>query len=191
MNANVAIAISPKRAGRKPYYSKDSGYISRLINLYNNGTSVYKIAEQLNVSVPTVYRWLKGIGLFEGRERNLDQIKLEIDLNGFARIDKFVIGKRLEKDMPDVRTVRVNFGVGMEGRKYSSTAFFGHRPPVMFFVVRDEEQFKYHVSKLMEGLFYEHNPKPQQSLKKAFTHFVHSFGFYRTLTNSPFENITY
>ncbi len=191
MNASAAIAINPKRAGRKPYYSKDSGYISRLISLYNSGISVYQIAEQLDVSVPTVYRWLKSTGLFKGRERDLDQIKLEIELNGFAKLDKFIIGKRLEKDMPELRTVRINFGVGMEGRKFSSTAFFGNRPPVMFFIVKDEAQFKFHISKLMEGLFYEHNPKPEQSLKKAFTHFVHSFGFDRTLSNSPFEKAFY
>jgi len=189
LNANVAIAISTKKAGRKPYYTKDSGYISRLVSLYNSGASVYQISEQLNVSVPTVYRWLKGIGLFKGRERDLERIKLEIELNGFARIDKFIAGKRVEKAEPGLRTVRVNFGVGMEGRKFSSTAFFGSRPPVMFFIVKDEDQFKFHISKLMEGLFYEHNPKPEQNLKKAFTHFVHSFGFPRTLSNSPFENI--
>ena len=183
------MAISQKRAGRKPYYMKDSEYISKLLNLYNSGTSVYKIAEQLNVSVPTVYRWLRNLGVFEGRKRNLEQIKLEIELNGFARIDKYSIGKRLERVIPGLRTVRINFGVGMEGRKYSSTAFFGRRLPVMYFAVKDEEQFKYHISKLMEGLFYENNPKPQQSLRKAFTHFLHSFGFYKTLANSPFENI--
>lgn len=190
MNTNVAIAIDQKRAGRKPYYTKDSGYISKLISLYNSGASVYQISEQLNVSVPTVYRWLKGIGLFKGRERDLEHIMLEIELNGFAKVDKFIVGRRLEKSQPELRTVRVNFGVGMEGRKFSSTAFFGSRPPVMFFIVKDEEQFKYHISKLMEGLFYEHNPKPEQNLKKAFTHFIHSFGFSKTMNNSPFEKLS-
>ncbi|MEM0097352.1 MAG: helix-turn-helix domain-containing protein [Conexivisphaerales archaeon] len=190
MNTNVAVEIKAKKAGRKPYYTKDNEYISRLISLYNSGASVYQISEQLNISVPTVYRWLKGIGLFKGRERDLEQLKLELELNGFAKIGKFIIGKRLEKTESGLRTVRINFGVGMEGRKFSSTAFFGSRPPVMFFIVKDENQFKFHISKLMEGLFYEHNPKPEQNLKKAFTHFVHSFGFERTLNDSPFENIS-
>ncbi len=173
MKATAKVIV--KKGGRKPlfYYNKD--YLNEVKELYEAGIKPVEIAKRLSVSVPTVYRWLKELGLFKSKRINYSAIALQLELNGFAKV-KPSIARRLAAEDKSLEIVRINLGVGMEGRKYSAISFFGTRPYTLTFVVKDVPAFKEHALNLLKGLFYEQNPNPDAGLRKAFTHFIHAYG---------------
>ncbi len=147
--------------------------------LYKKGLKVSQISKILNVSKVTVYKLLHDTGMTTNRRKKSSDVELisdMLELNGFVKVKDVKTGKRLEKLLPGSYLVTINFGVGSVGRKYSSTEFFGFRPPNMHFLVKDYELYRYHVSKLLEGLFLEKNMYPPRGLRVAFTRFLRSFG---------------
>ncbi|MFP3224614.1 MAG: helix-turn-helix domain-containing protein [Nitrososphaeria archaeon] len=187
----IPVALHKGKSGRKPIYTKNFSYIDQLKKLYNEGKKPSEISKILNVSTPTIYRWLKELGLLEDRNKNIQIYSVHLELNGFVKVDKNSTAKRLLKMYPDARIVKINTGVGMEGRRFSSVSFFGNRPYTLTFIVKDDQAFKEHVARFLEGIFYEKNPNPDPNLKKAFTHFIHSFGLNRIFQESPFRKVEF
>ncbi len=162
---------------------------SEAAELYRKGLKVSQISKILNVSTVTVYNLLHAAGIVANRRKKSLDIKLVLDmleLNGFVKVKDVKTGKKFEKLIPGSFLVTINFGVGSVGRKYSSTEFFGFRPPNMHFLVKDYALFRYHVSKLLEGLFLEKNKNAPRGLRVAFTRFLRSFGL--EITNKFFSN---
>ncbi|MDP8023973.1 MAG: hypothetical protein RAK20_05855 [Conexivisphaerales archaeon] len=160
-----------------------------VVDLYKKGLKVTQISKILNVSTVTVYNLLHAAGMVTNRRKRSSDLKLiadAIELNGFVKVKDVKTGKRLEKLIPGSYLVTMNFGVGSVGRKYSSTEFFGFRPPNMHFLVKDYEMYRYHVSKLLEGLFLEKNRNAPRGLRVAFTRFLRSFGL--EIENKSFSN---
>jgi len=148
------------------------------IELYKKGLKVSQISKILNVSTVTVYKILRSAGIVTNRRKKSDAelVSQILELNGFAKVKDIKMGKRLQRLIPGTFLVTLNFGVGSVGRKYSSTEFFGFRPPNMHFLIKDYETYKIHVSKLLEGLFLEKNRNAPRGLRVAFTRFLRSFG---------------
>jgi len=140
--------------------------------LYLNGKSVKEIALRLNVSSSTVYNVLKRAKLFISKRRRLSPAdELLLELNGFVKLPH---GRRALNYL-GAEVISIRLGVGMVGRKYSSYSFFGVKPFKLAFLVKDTQSFRFHISKMLLGMFYEKNPNPPRDLRKAFTHFLHSY----------------
>jgi len=153
-------------------------HVANAIELYKKGLKVSQISKILNVSTVTVYKILRSAGVVTNRRKKSDAelVSQILELNGFAKVKDIKMGKRLQRLIPGTFPVTLNFGVGSVGRKYSSTEFFGFRPPNMHFLIKDYETYKIHVSKLLEGLFLEKNRNAPRGLRVAFTRFLRSFG---------------
>ncbi len=184
---NLTLKPKKEKVGRKPIYEKNAEYLKILSDLYMQGKRPSEMSKILNVSIPTIYRWLKQMGLLKSKEEALRVYLDEIELNGFTRVPEASLARRIARKVPNSRIIKLNTGVGMEGRKFSSVSFFGMRPFTLVFVVKDENAFKEHAARLLEGMFYEANPNPDPHLKKAFTHFIHSFGLSKVFQDSPFK----
>ncbi|MGC8662039.1 MAG: helix-turn-helix domain-containing protein [Nitrososphaeria archaeon] len=153
------------------------------IELYRNGLSVSQISKTLKVSAATVYKRLHAADLLPKRTRkkvDLQPIITMLELNGFAKVSNLGTGRKLERSIPGSRLVTISFGVGSVGRKYSSTEFFGFRPPNMHFLVKDYEMYRQHVSRFVEGIFLEHNERATRGMRRAFTHFLNLYGLQKT-----------
>ncbi len=53
----------------------------------------------------------------------------------------------------------------------------------MHFLVRDSELFRLHISRFLDGLFLEQNSYVSPGMRRAFTHFLNSFGLKRYVKN--------
>ncbi|MGC8558185.1 MAG: helix-turn-helix domain-containing protein [Nitrososphaeria archaeon] len=162
--------------------------ISEAIRLYRNGMSVSNISKELDVSPVTVYKWLQEAGMYtkrniKRRSVNMQLVSAMLELNGFVKVDSLGTGRKLARSVPGTWLVVINFGVGSIGRKYSSTEFFGSRLPNMHFLVRDSELFRLHISRFLDGLFLEQNSYVSPGMRRAFTHFLNSFGLKRYVKN--------
>jgi len=158
--------------------------VSEAIRLYRNGMSVSNISRELGVSPVTVYKWLQKAGMrakrtIKRKSVDMQLVSAELDLNGFVKVDSLEIGRKLERAIPGTWLVVINFGVGSIGRKFSSTEFFGSRLSNMHFLVRDSELFRLHISRFLDGLFQEQNGSASPGMRRAFTHFLNSFGLKR------------
>jgi hypothetical protein len=164
--------------------------VSEAIRLYKNGMSVSNISRELGVSPVTVYKWLQKAGMHTKRKIKRSGVDMHLvsemlDLNGFVRVDSLETGRKLVRLVPGTWLVVINFGVGSIGRKYSSTEFFGSRLPNMHFLVRDSELFRLHILRFLDGIFLEQNSSASPGMRKAFTHFLNSFGLKRYAQIGP------
>ncbi len=50
----------------------------------------------------------------------------------------------------------------------------------MHFLVKDDEMYRLHVSKFVEGISLEHNETPIRGMIRVFTHFLNWYGFQKT-----------
>lgn len=50
----------------------------------------------------------------------------------------------------------------------------------MHFLVKDDEMYRLHVSRFVEGIFLEHNETPIRGMIRVFTHFLNWYGFQKT-----------
>lgn len=168
----------------KPFYLHDYNTFEQVIKLYKKGYSVEGISSMTKRGFSTIYRMIRELknkyGLMNYKETEFQRAMELIDINGFTKVTSPHLERKIRRSHPELELIKISTGVGMEGRKYSSTSLFGLKPRIITFVVKDSESFRYHVAKLMEGFFYEKNPEPDTNIKKAFTHYLHSFGFAHT-----------
>lgn len=150
-----------------------SGQLAESIKeLYLKGKSVKEIAVLFGISVSTVYSVLKRAKVFINRRGKLSSTEeLLLDLNGFIKLQH----NRKALNYVDAEIINIRLGVGMVGRKYSSYSFFGVKPYRLTFLVKDLNSFRYHIARMLLGMFYEKNPNPSRDLRKSFTHFLHSY----------------
>lgn len=145
--------------------------IGRIKDLYLKGESVKEIAQALGVSISTIYNALRRANISASRRGRLSQHEeFLLELNGFIKLKK---KRRVSYNGAEIITIRL--GVGMVGRKYSSYSFFGVKPFKLVFLVKDLQSFRFHLARMLLGMFYEKNPNPPRDLRKSFTHFLHSY----------------
>jgi len=168
----------------KPFFLSDYNSFEQIVNLYKKGYSVEVISDKTKRGFSTIYRMIKELrfkyGLMNYKEIEFQKAMDLIDINGFTKVTSSQLERKIRRSHPELELIKISTGVGMEGRKYSSTSLFGLKPRIITFAVKDSESFRYHTAKLMEGFFYEKNPEPDSNIKKAFTHYLHSFGFAHT-----------